>query len=215
MRAGKLIAICGIDGSGKSTLAKGITANLKEAGIAAEVVKTIDSQGAFFDAYSRFLEAQTVPDMGLLSALLAFERVRNAVRIVEPALATGTTCVCDRYLLTERAYSVARGVETAGGHWNTLCSIVPVPDLTIIVDVPSDVAMARVRRRGKAIYSFQEREDLLAAVRSEYLNLVSDAFCGRTLVVDGRAPAEDCLQAAMTEVQSLYQHETAFAMSAR
>ncbi|MBK79549.1 MAG: dTMP kinase [Gammaproteobacteria bacterium] len=207
MQTGRLIAVCGIDGCGKSTLAEALVRALNSDGVPAKVVRTLSSDSAFFEAYTRLLEHGSKVDLSVLSALLAFERVRNTVEWIEPALTDGVTCVCDRYLWTEQAYSSARGVETAAGHWDQFCSIVPIPDLTILVDVPGDLAMKRIHQRGGAIYEFQENRDLLNRVREEYLVLQAGGSWGCSMLIDGREPVECCLSLALASVRALFPEE--------
>jgi thymidylate kinase len=83
-----------------------------------------------------------------------------------------------------------------------LLSLIPEPDLTILFDVPADVAYCRIQKRETGNARTDENPELLARVREKYLWLADITL--NTVIIDGTA-AEDKIEAEVWEhvVQSL------------
>ena len=101
-------------------------------------------------------------------------------------LANGTILVCDRYRASSVAYGEAQGLDA---RWlESLQTPLPVPDLTILLDMAPEVSLAR-KQVGRDKY---ERDlDLLGRVRHSYLRqaregqwTVLDAVRDRAIVAD-------------------------------
>jgi dTMP kinase len=123
--------------------------------------------------------------------LMAADRAQHVASVIRPALAAGRHVVTDRYLYSSIAYQAhGRGLDPAGvealNRWATDGLL---PDLVVLLDLPVDVARARVadvapdRLESEAV-AFHER------VRAGFLAQAS-ADPGRWLVVDAGAPADD------------------------
>ena len=127
-----------------------------------------------------------------LAELLVFAAARAQLvhEVIRPALVLGSLVLCDRFSDSTIAYqSFGRGLErdmveavaaiAAGGL---------VPDLTVLLDVPPEVGLARDERGGDYI----ERADLEfhTRVHEGYHTLVADEP-DRWLVLDGRRPASE------------------------
>jgi dTMP kinase len=101
-------------------------------------------------------------------------------------LANGTILVCDRYRASSVAYGEAQGLDA---RWlESLQTPLPVPDLTILLDMAPEVSLAR-KQVGRDKY---ERDlDLLGRVRHSYLRqaregqwTVLDAVRDRAVVAE-------------------------------
>lgn len=99
-------------------------------------------------------------------------RREHLARLIEPALARGEWVVCDRFSDATYAYQGGgRGLDRA--KFLTLEHWVPEhlqPDLTLLFDLPLDVARERIVLAHRVLDKFeQERVDFHERVRQAYL----------------------------------------------
>ena len=77
-------------------------------------------------------------------------RAEHVAQTIRPALAAGMTVVCDRFYDSTMAYQ-GYGQGADRGQIALLTGLLGiVPDLTLVLDVPEDVAAARMVARGLA-----------------------------------------------------------------
>jgi len=138
---GRLLALEGIDGSGKTTQARALAATLG-ARLTHEPGAT-----ALGAALRRLLLSPEAPPLTLRAEalLMAADRAEHVDLVVAPALAAGEWVVSDRFSGSTLAYQgYGRGLDTA-----ELAQLVAwatsglAPDLSILVDVPVDLAQSR------------------------------------------------------------------------
>lgn len=170
---GTFITLEGADGCGKSTQAA-LLADLLEAGDR-EVVRLREPGGTPISEKIRSLvldpaNAQMAPECELL--LFEASRAQLVRQVIEPALARGAMVVCDRFYDSTYAYQAAgRALDAETIHAaNALGSCGVTPDLTLVLDMPTEAALARATRNGADRLeaegvAFQER------VRQGYLDL--------------------------------------------
>jgi len=134
----------------------------------------------------RWLKWKDDSRLGPVTELLLFNASRSHLldTVIRPALAQGTTVVCDRFTDSTLAYQgYGRGLDIElVKAANRLASGELVPDLTILLDVPPEQAMTR--RQGQVEDRFEK--ELLAfhrRVYEGYLTL-SRQEPARWLVVD-------------------------------
>ena len=141
---GRLLALEGIDGSGKSTQARALAAALG--------ARLTHEPGAtpLGAALRRLLLSPEAPPISLRAEalLMAADRAEHVAVVVAPALAAGEWVVSDRFSGSTLAYQgYGRGLDTAElarlVDWATAGL---APDLSILVDVPVDVAQRRLAR---------------------------------------------------------------------
>ncbi|HET9820371.1 MAG TPA: dTMP kinase [Burkholderiaceae bacterium] len=167
-RRGRFITLEGIDGAGKSSHLQAITAWLGERGI--PVLLTREPGGTPLAESLRELVLQRPMD-ALTEALLVFAARRDhLVQVIEPALAAGSTVLCDRFTDATFAYQGGgRGFDlevlAALERW---VQGTRQPDLTLWFDVEPTVAAAR-RAAVRAPDRFEaEDEAFFARVRQGY-----------------------------------------------
>lgn len=142
-QGGRFITFEGIDGAGKSSHIEGVAEALRERGH--PVLLTREPGGTPLAERLRELFLHEPMD-ALTEALLVFAARRDHLHSrIEPALAAGTTVLCDRFTDATFAYQGAgRGFDTAVlaqlEHWVQQGR---QPDLTLWFDVPPEVAAAR------------------------------------------------------------------------
>jgi len=96
----------------------------------------------------------------MTEALLNFAARRDHVKtIIEPALARGTWVISDRFADSTTAYQgIAGGVDEKAIKDLYCLSLGDfAPDLTLILDIPADIGLARSKQRHAASKSAEDR----------------------------------------------------------
>ena len=207
MSRGKFITVEGIEGVGKSTNIGFLTAALERRGI--EVLTTREPGGTPTAERIRGLLVEhgdePMPDVAELLLMFA-ARALNVANVIRPALAHGTWVVADRFTDASRAYQGGgRGIPME--RINTLAEWVHgdlVPDLTILLDAPVDVGIARAGRRGEPDRIETEKAEFFSRVRETYLRLAASEP-GRFVVVDATRDL-DSVRAAIEAVADRIQY---------
>jgi dTMP kinase len=181
---GRFVVFEGVDGSGKTTQARLAADLLRASG--RTVIETREPGGTVLG--ERLREVLLDSGTGMVSAaaevaLFAAARAQLVAELIAPARARGEWVVCDRFLASSLAYQgVGRGLGIrAVRDANALAVNGCTPDLTIIVDVPLDVARAR-RGRGDRIEA--EGAEFHARVAAGYRELALEDPA-HVLMVDG------------------------------
>jgi dTMP kinase len=158
---GKLITFEGGEGTGKSTQAKRLADRLRVMG--REVVLTREPGGTPGAEVIRYLLLSgVVRPLGPEAETFMFAAARDdhVAELIRPALARGAWVVCDRFIDSTRIYQgVLEGVEQRLIH--ALERVVvgdAMPALTIILDLPAEVGLARVQGRGGGADRFEAEE---------------------------------------------------------
>jgi dTMP kinase len=146
---GKFIVFDGPDGSGKSTQLGLLAERLAAEGL--EVVRTKDPGGTpIGDRIRSVLLDFDLSEMDVRCETFLFmaSRAQLVGEVVEPALKAGKVVLCDRFISATCAYQGAAGFDlgriielgrfAVGGTW---------PDLTLILDVPTEQGFDRTGRR--------------------------------------------------------------------
>ena len=110
--------------------------------------------------------------------------------MIRPALERGADVLCDRYVDSSLAYQgVARGLGVAEVlEVNLAATGRLLPDRTVLLELPRDVAAARLD--GTADRMEAEAEQFHASVAEGFAD-VARRFPDRVVVVDGSGPPED------------------------
>jgi dTMP kinase len=203
MRRGSLIAIEGLDGSGLTTQARRVVDELERRGHRA-LLTAEPSDGPVGQLARRLLagEPALMPAGALrtFSLLFAADRVDHFHRVVEPALANGTTVVSERWYHSSYAYQ-RTGVDR---DWiRTLNQHARVPDVTIFLQVAPELARARRDAAGRVPEFFHDlatQHEVAAGYRATIDELRAEGE--RIEIVDGEQP-EDAVFAAVIGVLGL------------
>ena len=200
-RPGRLITFEGGEGAGKSTQIGHLAAALRAAKIDALVTR--EPGGTPGAELIRQLLVEGPPDrwLPLTEALLLHAaRHDHVVRRIAPGLAAGCWVLCDRFMDSTRVYQgVAGGVGEAvieRLHATVFGDL--RPDLTVILDVPVDIGLAR-RRGASGDQRFEQMTDEFhERVREGFLALAR-AEPERCVLIDAARPIE----AIAAEVRNL------------
>jgi dTMP kinase len=188
-KRGRFVTLEGIDGAGKSTQIEYV-ASLLRAGNA-ELVVTREPGGTALGEQLRQLVLHQ-PMTPRTETLLVFAaRAQHIEAVVEPALSAGRWVLCDRFTDATYAYQGGgRGVSetdiAALERWVHPCL---QPDLTLLFDVPPEVASARLTSARAADRFEQEQAQFFARVRDVYLARAR-RHADRFVVIDGTQDTE-------------------------
>jgi dTMP kinase len=123
----------------------------------------------------------------LAETLLHFAaRADHVAMTIRPALEAGMWVVCDRYYDSTMAYQGHAGGADLTAIRKLSEMLDCVPDLTLVLDVPVEVSLARLARRGTAADRYERLgAPFFAAIRTAFLDIASaEARCA---VVDAGA----------------------------
>lgn len=177
-RRGLFLALEGGEGVGKTTQWEKLTAMLHALGH--DVVPVREPGGTSAgDAIRKLLldpQSQLTPETEAL--LFAASRAQLVREVIEPALASGTIVLVDRFLLSTYAYQGAgRGLSLESLRAaNAVATGGLAPDLTLLLSVPLDVAMARMQARGEADRLEREDADFHVRVRDAFTAALAPAW---------------------------------------
>lgn len=190
--SGLFISFEGIDGVGKSTQADLLETWLTGQG--KTVVRTLEPGGTDVGIEIRKILLHHRGDLAprAEAALFAADRAHHVASKIRPALERGEIVITDRYFDSSVAYQGA-GRELSQKEVRDL-SLWAVggllPDLTVLLDLPADVA--RNRRNGSGTEPDRlesEKIEFFERARQAYLDLAK-AEPNRFLVIDASATVE-------------------------
>jgi dTMP kinase len=186
---GRFITLEGPDGSGKTTAARHLAEWLRSRGDA--TVLTAEPGGSPLGDEIRQLvlhmrDVSDDLDPRADALLFAAGRAQHTARLILPALANGQHVVSARYLDSSLAYQgAAYGIDLDEmRRIQRFATYDLMPDLTIVVDVPVEVGLARKRRGPWNRFEDTEGVAFFEKVRAAYLELAA-AEPDRFRVVDG------------------------------
>ena len=200
---GLFITLEGVEGSGKSTQISHLAKVLTKAGY--RVLQTREPGGtATAEAIRHILltassKEPVTPQAEALLILAA--RSQHVTHLIEPALQNGTAVLCDRFSDSTLAYQgFARGLDL---QWlrdaNDVATDGLAPDLTLVLDLPISVGLARRRAdRGQQNRLDREAERFHRKVRRGFLTLAAEEP-GRMKVVNANRPAQE-VRDELTEI---------------
>lgn len=156
---GVLIAVEGLDGAGKRTLIDGLITELSGKGLRAGALA--------FPRYGRSIHADLAAEalrgghgdlagsINAMAIMFALDRAEASAELSN-LLDANDIVVLDRWVASNAAYSAARAAQDADGEIVSWVGdleygrlALPVPDLTVLIDLPTEVAAERARRRGE------------------------------------------------------------------
>jgi dTMP kinase len=199
------ISFEGIDGVGKSTQADLLETWLQGKG--KTVVRTLEPGGTEVGVEIRKILLHHRGDLAprAEAALFAADRAHHVASKIRPALSRGEIVITDRYFDSSVAYQGA-GRELSQTEVRDL-SLWAVggllPDLTVLLDLPADVA--RNRRNGSGTEPDRlesEKIEFFERARQAYLDLAK-AEPNRFLVIDASATVEQMQQQIVDRVAGL------------
>ncbi|MEX2044595.1 MAG: dTMP kinase [Opitutus sp.] len=205
--AGKLISFEGSEGSGKSTQIARLAAHFQKA--RREVITTREPGGTEIGEQIRniIVHNSKGDEMCAETELLLFTAARAQLvrEVIAPALLRGAIVLSDRFLDSSTVYQgVGRNLAADPvAQINRFAVGTVMPHVTIVLDVPAEVGLARLRQRASDLPDRMEREniDFYRKVRDGYL-VLAKGMPERFIVVDG-TKSEDVIEKKIwSEVQA-------------
>jgi dTMP kinase len=185
---GRLITLEGGEGAGKSTQARMLADALCDLGI--PVLRTREPGGAPGSEFLReiLLSGRIDWSAEAETMLHVAARMEHVAKTIRPAIEAGSWVVCDRFHDSTLAYQ-GYGLGVDLGMIETLRTLIGIaPDLTVVLDVPREVAVTRLRQRGSV-------DDRYEKLNDEFHRRVNGGFrviatsSGHVLVDAAREPA--------------------------
>jgi dTMP kinase len=198
-RRGLFISFEGGEGCGKSTQIAALKAHLEAEGHA--VLQTREPGGTPLGESVRNLLQHDEAGMGMSpeSELLLFaaSRAQHVRELIAPAIAEGKIVLCDRFMDSTTVYQgVARAIDAKQvAAINKFAVGQTKPDLTILIDLPPEIGLARVHARSHGQLDRMEQEaiEFFEAVRKGYLDLAAEEP-ERFVLLDGSLKIEELSQ---------------------
>jgi dTMP kinase len=171
-KSGLFVTIEGTEGVGKSTAIRFLQAYLAEQGV--DVVVTREPGGTeIAEAIRQLILAHHNEEMTEDAELLMMfaSRAQHIASIIKPALDAGKLVLCDRFTDASFAYQGAgRGIsEDYIGALEKWVQKGLKPALTILLDAPASVGVARAKHRSPADRIEREKVQFFSRVRGCYL----------------------------------------------
>jgi dTMP kinase len=195
-KTGIFITFEGSEGSGKTTQIDRLVSRVQAA--QREVLVTREPGGTEIGEEIRHLlkhsssGKEMCPETELL--LFAASRAQLVRERIVPALQTGKVILCDRFLDSTTVYQgVARKISADPVATINRFAVGDImPHLTIVLDVPAEVGLSRIKHRASDLPDRMEQENIgfYKKVRDGYL-VLAKTFPDRFVVIDGTlAPDE-------------------------
>ncbi|MDP2400580.1 MAG: dTMP kinase [Actinomycetota bacterium] len=202
---GLLITFEGGEGCGKSTQITLLTDALKSTGLGVIIVREPGGTLLGEGIRTLLLDPDSYGAVDIRAELLLYEasRAQLVTERIRPALATGEAVICDRFTDSTLAYQgFGRGLPL--DEINSLNSMATgglQPDLTIVLDLPVEVGLARATAQGA---DRLEAEELAfhERVRGGFLEL-ADAQPDRMVVIDAAGSEREVHQSVMAAVERI------------
>jgi dTMP kinase len=187
----------GGEGAGKSTQIERLRRRLEAGGHRVQITREPGGSVRAEEIREVILSGRAKAFGPLAEAILfSAARIDHVDRTIRPALAQGITVLCDRFADSMRAYQGALGHVKPG----LLSALERVaidgtqPDLTLILDLPAEVGLARARSRqasrGEGVDRFEaETSTFHEALRQAFLDIAA-RDPGRCAVIDADREAD-------------------------
>ncbi|MBI2583086.1 MAG: dTMP kinase [Candidatus Aenigmarchaeota archaeon] len=194
------IVIEGIDGCGKATQAALLASHVFRMAKDTNVSLTREPTG-LSPASRRLREMLKKKDShrkyaGKFLKLWVQDRKFHIRKIINPALKASCIVISERYYHSSYAYQAAQGLS-----FDFISQIhkgMPVPDLTIILDVEPEKAISRLSKIGNGRDSF-ERHDFLKKVRENYIHLPEKLINENIIIIPAGGAVEKVFEKVRDE----------------
>jgi dTMP kinase len=205
---GKLISFEGSEGSGKSTQITRLAEHL--VGLGREVVTVREPGGTEIGEQIRniIVHNSKGDEMCAETELLLFTAARAQLvrEVIAPALLKGACVLSDRFVDSSTVYQgIGRNLALDPVNQINRFAVGNVmPDLTIVLDVPTKVSLQRIRQRATDLPDRMEREniDFYEKIRAGYL-VLAKGMPNRFVVIDGTLKPDQIARKIRAAVKSV------------
>lgn len=152
-RSGCLIVLEGLDGAGTTSQMHLLAEALQESYLVHTTSEP--TRGPIGQLIREYLKKADKIDKDAMALLFAADRRDHLQNEIVPALEQGKLVICDRYVFSSLVYQVTAGVSR-----DFVLSInqgIIIPDLTLFLEVSSDVAEERRKKRGGFLDTYENK----------------------------------------------------------
>ena len=192
----------GIEGSGKSSLIAQLKKYFKSSKLEAFFSKEPGGTDLGKEIRKILLNPKYSFDPTSELLLLLADRAEHVQKIIRPNLQKNKLIFCDRYLDSTLAYQ-GSGRNLDKKIIKEMFKVLdfPIPDLTILLDVPVQIGLSRARKRNKLVRFEKEELNIHENVRRSYLDLAKN---DSTIIVifDSSISEEELFKKAVNLIKS-------------
>ena len=196
-KKGFFVVFEGPDGSGQSTQVELLVNYLKAKGCKVLATKEPTLESKAGRRIRQVLDEKVAISAKNLQELFKEDRGLHLKKVILPALKQGKIVISDRYFFSSFAFGVSDGLDL---DWLIKINQKFLhPDLTLVLDVPAEISVKRIEKRGKPKTLFEKKEKLAKVIK------VYKSFPKRfpnVYLVDGRKPIPKVFQSVRKIVRS-------------
>ena len=192
----------GIEGSGKSSLIAQLKKYFKSSKLEAFFSKEPGGTDLGKEIRKILLNPKYSFDPTSELLLLLADRAEHVQKIIRPNLQKNKLIFCDRYLDSTLAYQ-GSGRNLDKKIIKEMFKVLdfPIPDLTILLDVPVQIGLSRARKRNKLDRFEKEDLNFHENVRRSYLDLAKNDS-SRIVIFDSSISEEELFKKAVNLIKS-------------
>jgi dTMP kinase len=205
--SGRFITFEGGEGAGKSTHAARLSAELTKRDIANIVTREPGGSPGAEEIRKLLVEGEPGRWDALTETLLLFAaRADHVARTIRPALDGGTWVICDRFTDSTYAYqgagrgllldTIARIQATAIGAFT--------PDLTLVLDVPPEMALQRIGSRSHAETRFEKFDSGFHARLRQFFRELANREPQRCVLIDASGTPDETFDSVWRAVAARF-----------
>ena len=196
------ISFEGIEGSGKSSLIKNLKNYYKNHAL--DVFFTKEPGGTELGEKIReiLLDPTSEIDPSSELLLLMADRVHHVKNKINPNLNENKIVFCDRYIDSTIAYQGGgRDLDDKDIEGMIKMLKLPIPDLTILLDVPVETGLMRAKERSELDRFEKEDIDFHKKIRQSYLNL-KKKYPDRIIIFNASMNENDVFEEVLNYIKS-------------
>jgi len=193
------IVFDGLDGSGKGEMIKRLEKYLVDKG--SNVLATKEpTDGTYGKQIKEILKKEKDPKKGAERCLALFvkDRQEHLEKEIIPFLKNGVV-VCDRYYYSTLAFQHTQGISMETLVLGNMSF--KTPDIAFLLDLPAEVALERVDKRGDAKEKFEQLE-FMKELRENFLKL-SDVLDDNIKIIDASKSKEEVFEQIKKEIKKI------------
>ena len=200
----KFITLEGIEGSGKTSSIKKITDLLDGKEISYVVTREPGGSSIGNKLRSILLDPKTNISSEVELLLMLADRKDHVEQVILPNLKKGNWVISDRFMDSSFAYQGGgrkldrKMIDSFSRNLN-----LPIPDLTLLFDVPVEISLSRVKARGELDRFEQEEIDFHNRIREAYLELAKQNV-NRIQIIDSSQAFEDMLKSVEEKIKNFF-----------